>query len=452
MKETGIATGVGKTTSKTVANKRLPNAGGAFIKNIIKKGDRNGEPMKIGELDEEILKKRLEELDKELKSYKNKCSKYKKENDWYREEIEICQRDTTDYIMYLESKKNEKLDAIQRLTESNKKDMDVFLIKRKKREEENAIKISGLRVQLSDYEMKLAEKESKIMQLSDIMARRKKHEDEMNSIQKEMQFAESEHLHKMAALERTLLETRMKLQKEADAKINSMESAAHEKAERYLKDHTTSLELENAQLDLELRKTTFATQQQIQLKERLEQENRELKCEQRLRHDLVRIRLQKIVESQESEKNRKKKQQHFLSSRNKCIVAGILNRKGLSTLGCPAKIDIDNSTGLAPSSDLNTLTKRSELTGTLGTLQLKGTLMSESLHKARTVEYIPQIPEKNNSGPNKVPETAATGDSPGAHDICRSVPNLQLHSPNNHGLVSIQSHDCLWFDDDDDEY
>ncbi|KAJ1334427.1 hypothetical protein BSLG_007582 [Batrachochytrium salamandrivorans] len=186
----------------------------------------------------------------------------------------------------------------------------------------------------------------------------------------------------------------MKLQKEADAKINSMESAAHEKAERYLKDHTTSLELENAQLDLELRKTTFATQQQIQLKE----------------------------------------------------------RKGLSTLGCPAKIDIDNSTGLAPSSDLNTLTKRSELTGTLGTLQLKGTLMSESLHKARTVEYIPQIPEKNNSGPNKVPETAATGDSPGAHDICRSVPNLQLHSPNNHGLVSIQSHDCLWFDDDDDEY
>ncbi|KAH6565358.1 hypothetical protein BASA62_007356 [Batrachochytrium salamandrivorans] len=430
MKETGIATGVGKTTSKTVANKRLPNAGGAFIKNIIKKGDRNGEPMKIGELDEEILKKRLEELDKELKSYKNKCSKYKKENDWYREEIEICQRDTTDYIMYLESKKNEKLDAIQRLTESNKKDMDVFLIKRKKREEENAIKISGLRVQLSDYEMKLAEKESKIMQLSDIMARRKKHEDEMNSIQKEMQFAESEHLHKMAALERTLLETRMKLQKEADAKINSMESAAHEKAERYLKDHTTSLELENAQLDLELRKTTFATQQQIQLKERLEQENRELKCEQRLRHDLVRIRLQKIVESQESEKIGKKSSNIFF-----LLV-----------------INIDNSTGLAPSSDLNTLTKRSELTGTLGTLQLKGTLMSESLHKARTVEYIPQIPEKNNSGPNKVPETAATGDSPGAHDICRSVPNLQLHSPNNHGLVSIQSHDCLWFDDDDDEY
>ncbi|OAJ45001.1 hypothetical protein BDEG_28171 [Batrachochytrium dendrobatidis JEL423] len=132
-----------KGVKKIEATKKQPHAGGAFIRNILKKNTKGTGEIQIKELDESVLKKRLVKLDQELEDYKAKCAKYKKENDWYREEIETCQKDTADYIMYLESKKNEKLDAIQRLTESNQKDMDMYLLKRKKREEENQAKISG---------------------------------------------------------------------------------------------------------------------------------------------------------------------------------------------------------------------------------------------------------------------------------------------------------------------
>ncbi|KAI8927360.1 hypothetical protein BC831DRAFT_424724 [Entophlyctis helioformis] len=331
--------GAASASTPPAKARKPPQAGGAFIRNIMKKGGRNGGPLRIEDLDEDVLKKRLEKLDEELNDYKTKCAKYKKENDWYREEIETCQRDTTEYIAYLESKKSEKLEAINLLTESNKKDMEMFLVKRKKREEENHAKVAHLKDSIIELEMKLSAKESEIMQLSDTMARRAKHEAEMAKIRKEMQAAQFEHDSKMAEQERSLLETRMKLQKEAEAKIKSMESAAHEKAAKYLADHTAALEAENRRLERELRRVTLITQQQIERKERLEQESRELEREQRLRQDLVRMRLKKIHEAQERQTHTKERQRHFMAAENKRVVAKALESKGLLTLGLSSSHD-----------------------------------------------------------------------------------------------------------------
>lgn len=68
----------------------------------------------------------------------------KKENAWYREEIESSQRDTEEYIAYLESKKNEKLDVVHKLAESNKDDLETFVERRKLHEVENERKLNGL--------------------------------------------------------------------------------------------------------------------------------------------------------------------------------------------------------------------------------------------------------------------------------------------------------------------
>ena len=67
----------------------------------------------------------------------------KKENAWYREEIDCSQRDTEEYIAYLESKKNEKLDVVHKLAESNKDDLETFVERRKLHEIENERKLNG---------------------------------------------------------------------------------------------------------------------------------------------------------------------------------------------------------------------------------------------------------------------------------------------------------------------
>jgi hypothetical protein len=92
-------------------------------------------------------------------SYKNYS---KKENDWYRQEIETCQKDTvssairhpriktaherqeTEYIAYHESKQKEKQNVIDSLNDANRRDNELFNDKKKERETQNEIKINGI--------------------------------------------------------------------------------------------------------------------------------------------------------------------------------------------------------------------------------------------------------------------------------------------------------------------
>ena len=123
------------------------------------------------------------------------CSK--KENLWYQQEIELATKDNAEYISYLESKKEEKLVAIQVLAEGNKRDQEGFLEKKKMYKEAYEKKIAGtlffvlfilsfsnqhtlsyppipffqqeLQDTIAELEVKLNGKEDEFLQLSDTM-------------------------------------------------------------------------------------------------------------------------------------------------------------------------------------------------------------------------------------------------------------------------------------------
>ena len=52
-----------------------PLQGGAFIQTILKKYGKNGGPIRIEDLDENILASRLAKLDNELQEYKSNCDR-----------------------------------------------------------------------------------------------------------------------------------------------------------------------------------------------------------------------------------------------------------------------------------------------------------------------------------------------------------------------------------------
>jgi hypothetical protein len=60
------------------------------------------------------------------------------------------------------------------------------------------------------------------------MARRSKHYQDLNKIRDEIKLAETIHQDSLIKLEKGLLDTRMKLQRESDEKIKEMEAAAEE--------------------------------------------------------------------------------------------------------------------------------------------------------------------------------------------------------------------------------
>ncbi|KAI9098676.1 hypothetical protein DFS34DRAFT_81650 [Phlyctochytrium arcticum] len=282
------------------SGKKKAAIGTTIAKQIMKGGKRpSGQPdLRLEDLDEAVLKKRLEALEAELGDYKAKCERHKQENDWYREEIETCQRDTAEYIAYLESKKSEKQSAIDQLIESSKLDLEAFMSKKKIKEQENEAKMEELRKQIFDLEDKIETKQQEVQSLSDVMSRRARHEADIAHLRKEMHESEQQHQARIAELERTLLEERIRVQKETDSKIREMESAAHEKAHKYLTTHISVLDTDNDKLSAQLKALIAKTQALLAQKANLEVENVQLRRDATVRQDVLNIRLQKVVDAE----------------------------------------------------------------------------------------------------------------------------------------------------------
>ena len=62
-----------RQSNLTVLNTKT--IGGNFIKYLFKKGGKNNGQLVLDDLDESVLKKKLESLTKELNEYKDKCAK-----------------------------------------------------------------------------------------------------------------------------------------------------------------------------------------------------------------------------------------------------------------------------------------------------------------------------------------------------------------------------------------
>ncbi|KAJ3404238.1 hypothetical protein HDV05_007280, partial [Chytridiales sp. JEL 0842] len=306
-----------------------------------KKGSKSGPAavggsaeVKIEELDEEVLKKRLAALDKDLEEYKKKCAYYKSENEWYRTEIEVTERDGAEYIKYLQSKKSDKQASIDGLVSNRKQEIDHFVQRKKNKEKENNAKIEELKQILVELEIKLESKQQEIMDLSDVMSKRTRHDAEIQRITKEIEEADQEHARQVAELEQSLLDTSIQLQAEADAKIQEMRNAANEKAARYLADHTTALAAENVKLEKELRSCITETQALLERKDILERENLDLERRQQVREDLVKLRVSRISEAQEQIKKARKVKMAAAAIRNvKQVDQGIKQRKILDADG-----------------------------------------------------------------------------------------------------------------------
>ncbi|TPX47522.1 hypothetical protein CcCBS67573_g10247 [Chytriomyces confervae] len=160
-----------------------------------------------------------------------------------------------------------------------------------------------LKKYIIELELKLESKQQEMMSLSDIIPNVRNTKPKSSKSNKTCKTQTVPTMTAFSALERSLLETRIKLQRGADLKVQQMENAAHEKATKYLAEHTAAaLELENTRLEGELRFRITNTQELLKKKDLIEQENKALERDQAVREDLLRLRIQRVSEAQLREK------------------------------------------------------------------------------------------------------------------------------------------------------
>jgi len=204
--------------------------------------------LRIEDLDENILKERLELLNKELNYYKGKCKSLKSENEKLRDEIEENKKDTSEYIKYLEESKDKKQQEIDKIIEKANEEFQFYLNKKLERKNEYDKKYQEIEDYIADLEFKIEAKKQEIKTYADIQSNRIKHETEIGRLTKSINQTKQEHDFEISNLERELLQNRVKIQRETEQTIKNMEAIAQEKASKYLNEYINLLDKDNSRL------------------------------------------------------------------------------------------------------------------------------------------------------------------------------------------------------------
>ncbi|KAL6590002.1 hypothetical protein U3516DRAFT_819458 [Neocallimastix sp. 'constans'] len=258
--------------------------------------------LRIEDLDENILKERLELLNKELNYYKGKCKSLKSENEKLRDEIEENKKDTSEYIKYLEESKDKKQQEIDKIIEKANEEFQFYLNKKLERKNEYDKKYEEIENYIADLEFKIEAKKQEIKTYADIQSNRIKHETEIGRLTKSINQTKQEHDFEISNLERELLQNRVKIQRETEQTIKNMEAIAQEKASKYLNEYINLLDKDNSRLEVGLALAIKTTDKLMEEKDRLERENEYLRQENIYRDSLANIRLKRINKAIEKKK------------------------------------------------------------------------------------------------------------------------------------------------------
>ncbi|KAL7752715.1 hypothetical protein RI367_001717 [Sorochytrium milnesiophthora] len=254
-------------------------------------------PEGFGEMDEVKLKQKLVALEAELQEYKNKVEICKRENERYRMEIESSHKDSAEYTTYLESKRSEKQAIIDKLNQSHLAVMQNYFERKAELEDQLKARIGDLQEEITALESKLDAKNHDILLLPDILAVKYRNEHEIARYKKEIAELEARHHGELMQLERKLLNERIRIERENEAKVTEMGNAAEEQAFKYLTEYTQQLSQQNIQMEKELKKSIALTKAYQERKEALERRQAELLLERQVRERIVNTRLNQVKRS-----------------------------------------------------------------------------------------------------------------------------------------------------------
>jgi hypothetical protein len=99
-----------------------------------------------------------------------------------------------------------------------------------------------------------------------------------------------------------------------------------------LQDHTTAVEAENRRLEKELRNITTITQEHLINKIELEKENKQLEREEKLRQNLIQIRINRVNNAMNLHNTNQLTEQSKKNDKQKRIIEMVLKNRGLMEL------------------------------------------------------------------------------------------------------------------------
>ncbi|ORZ37718.1 hypothetical protein BCR44DRAFT_1497757 [Catenaria anguillulae PL171] len=235
-------------------------------------------------------KGRLRELDDELHEYKELVEECKKENEDLRQEIEDAQRDSAEYTAYLLLKRAEKQAVIDRMQGDHAQSLAEYQRKRTELETKLSKEAQDLTEKIAVLQEKLDSKNQEIVSLSDVLHQRQRHETQLSELKSALEAAQATHTRQVLALERTLLEERVRVQRRNAARVAAMQAAAQHQALTSLAEHTSELSTENERMAAELKEAVARTQAMQRERTRLEEECKRLEREVEVRERVARVR------------------------------------------------------------------------------------------------------------------------------------------------------------------
>lgn len=232
-----------------------------------KKGDKKGGKKvkdeakdesiaKMAERNSNIWEAKLKMTEFHKEHYKDTARQLVEENTSLVDYMKETEKDTIDVVTYLRKLDAEKDDEVSRLTD------DLKTIDSRYQKEKTSI-LSDFHLQITDLHSQLDSKtleatllENELNQLKEFRKKKLQMQRELEEIKEAMLVNERDHSDHMTKIEEKFFEEKMRLQIEANKKIEQLAEKAHDAAIQNLDDITRNIYKENVQLTESFRLNT----------------------------------------------------------------------------------------------------------------------------------------------------------------------------------------------------
>ncbi|XP_041363057.1 basal body-orientation factor 1-like [Gigantopelta aegis] len=237
-----------------------------------------------------LLKEELQKITDELENAKIKVDDLRKENDWLQTEAHKVRVESHEYMSFIEKKTSKRQTTIITLSDHNKQEIRNIQIQKQMMEEDFDDKKKALENLLLEKEHLLEKTTQELNDLQEYKDLQTEQLTKIRDLEKDVKQMRAKHSEAIQQLKSDFLKQKREFQSDSENRIHSLETKANKEALQCLIDHTNRIKVENRQLRRELLGLIQKTRVLHQHGTSLEEQKRQLLCEQQYANDLKKLR------------------------------------------------------------------------------------------------------------------------------------------------------------------
>ncbi|KAM8953336.1 coiled-coil domain-containing protein 166-like [Pelodytes ibericus] len=241
---------------------------------------------------EAILQQEHNKLLADQGGLKIRLEQLRKENEFLQEEAERVREESQEYMSYMTKRSQRRQDAIVSLSDLNQRELEEISEEKKKLESQFQEEEDKLREQLLQREKELANLNREIEELGPMKELKREQLSHIKKLEEEVMATRGRHAEGLLRVKSAFLREKARCHQDSEHQLDHLSQAAQAEAKKALQEVSTRMKDENQDLRQELLHLIHQARMLQAQKQKVEEQNHQLRTEENCRQELRNLKLQ----------------------------------------------------------------------------------------------------------------------------------------------------------------